>query len=84
MILIDLFDILRGIFKRRQVANMLCSEYSYKMDIAVKKEEAAEDKAEEIAVKMLSKKFSVSEIVELTGLSPDQVLKLQKTHTDKA
>lgn len=26
MILIDLFDTLRGIFKRRQVANMLCAE----------------------------------------------------------
>ncbi len=47
-------------------------------------EEGVQQQAEETAVKMLSKKFPVSEIVELTGLSRDQVLKLQKTHTDKA
>ena len=47
-------------------------------------EKGVQQQAEETAVKMLSKKFPVSEIVELTGLSLDQVLKLQKTHTDKA
>jgi len=47
-------------------------------------EKGVQQQAEETAVKMLSKKFPVSEIVELTGLSRDQVLKLQKTHTDKA
>ena len=29
--------------KSREVRNMLCAQYSYKMDIAVKKEEAFED-----------------------------------------
>ena len=47
-------------------------------------EKGVQQQAEETAVKMLSKKFPVSEIVELTGLSLEQVLKLQKTHTDKA
>ena len=44
-------------------------------------EEGVQQQAEETAVKMLSKKFPVSEIVELTGLSRDQVLKLQKEHS---
>lgn len=40
MKLIDLFDTIRESLKRRKVESMLCAEYSYKMDIAVKKEEA--------------------------------------------
>jgi hypothetical protein len=40
MIFIDLIYAIRGILKRRKVESMLCAEYSYKMDIAVKKEEA--------------------------------------------
>lgn len=79
MILIDLFDILRGIFKRRQVANMLCAEYSYKMDIAVKKEEAAEDKAEEIASNLLAMNtLTTEQIAQVTGLSLERVQELQK------
>ena len=50
MIFIDLIDAISVILKRRKVANMLCAEYSYKMDIAVKKEEAAEDKAIDEAI----------------------------------
>ena len=65
MIFIDIIDAISGILKRRKVANMLCAEYSYKMDIAVKKEEAAEDKAEEIATKMLSKEYPTTEISEI-------------------
>ena len=79
MILIDLFDILRGIFKRRQVANMLCAEYSYKMDIAVKKEEAAEDKVEEIASNLLAMNtLTTEQIAQVTGLSLERVQELQK------
>lgn len=35
MIFIDLIDAISGILKRRKVANMLCAEYSYKMDIVL-------------------------------------------------
>ena len=67
MILIDLFDNIRGILKRRKVVSMLCAEYSYKTDIAVKKEEAfkegmeagisqgAQQKAVEAAIKIIHK-----------------------------
>ena len=84
MIFIDLIDAISVILKRRKVANMLCAEYSYKMDIAVKKEEAAEDKAEEIATKMLRNEYPVTEISELTGLPQEQILELQKKITVQA
>lgn len=84
MIFIDLIDAISGILKRRKVANMLCAEYSYKMDIAVKEEEAAEDKAEEIATKMLSKEYPTTEISEMTGLTLEQILELQKKITVQA
>ena len=51
---------------------------------SVKKEEAAEDKAEEIATKMLSKEYPTTEISEMTGLTLEQILELQKKITVRA
>ena len=77
MILIDIIDSIRGILKRRKVTNMLCCEYSYEMDIAVKKEEAAEDKAEEIASNLLClNKLSTEEISSCCSLSVEKVKEL--------
>ena len=72
-ILVDYLD-----RKSREVINMLCAQYSYKMDIAVKKEEAFQDglaeglsqgaqqKAVEDARKLLAdKKYTAEEISEL-------------------
>ena len=85
MILIDLFYNIRGILKRRKVVNMLCAEYSYKTDIAVKKEEAAKEKAEEIAINLLVMKVLTPEqISQGTGLPLEQVLELQKQIAVKA
>ena len=79
-ILVDYLD-----RKSREVRNMLCAKYSYKMDIAVKKEEAfaegAQQKALETATNMLKKKYSVSDISEITGLPLEQVLELQNQIT---
>ena len=65
---------------------MLCAKYDYKMDIAVKQEEAFEEglkkgsqqKAIETAKKMLLKKYSVNDISELTGISEDKIQELEK------
>ena len=74
MKLIDLFDTIRESLKRRKVESMLCAQYSYKMDIAVKKEEAfkkgvaegTQQKAIETARKLLAdKKYTAEEISEL-------------------
>ena len=60
---------------------MLCAKYDYKMDIAVKQEEAFErgvnkgvqQKAIEAAKKMLVKNYPFSDICEITELSQKQV-----------
>ncbi len=64
-ILVDYLD-----RKSREVINMLCAKYDYKMDIAVKKEEAFQDgmeaKAVEDARKLLKDgKYTAEEISEL-------------------
>ena len=67
--------------KSREVTNMLCAKYDYKMDIAVKQEEAFErgvnkgvqQKAIEAAKKMLVKNYPFSDICEITELSQKQV-----------
>ena len=49
--------------KAREVTNMLCAKYDYKMDIAVKQEEAREDGKQEKAIEdavLLVKKYKVS------------------------
>ena len=85
MILIDLFYNIRGILKRRKVVNMLCAEYSYKTDIAVKKEEAFQDgqeqKAIESAKTMLSDNLSPEKVALYSGLPLEKVLELQKSIT---
>ena len=80
-ILVDYLD-----RKSREVINMLCAKYDYKMDIAVKKEEAFQDgveagtqqKAVEDAENMLRKKYPESDISEITGLSLEQIIELKK------
>ena len=68
--------------KSREVINMLCAKYDYKMDIAVKQEEAFErgvqKKAVEDATKALMLKIMPEQVSQITGLSLEQVLKLQK------
>ena len=49
--------------KAREVTNMLCAKYDYKMDIAVKQEEAREDGKQEKAIEaavLLVKEYKVS------------------------
>ena len=62
---------------------MLCAKYDYKMDIAVKKQEAFEDgqqaKAVVTARKMLIDNLSKEKIVQYSGLSLEEVLELQKS-----
>ena len=67
-ILVDYLD-----RKSREVINMLCAKYDYKMDIAVKKQEAYEDgqqqKAIEDAKKLLADgKYTAEEISSLLGI----------------
>lgn len=80
-ILVDYLD-----RKSREVINMLSAKYSYKMDIAVKKEEAFQDgleagahqKAEEAAKTMLADELSPDKVSLYSGLPLEQVLELQK------
>jgi predicted transposase YdaD len=68
--------------KSREVINMLCAKYSYKDDIAVKKQEAFEDgqmqKAVEAASNLLKMNvLSVEQIAQAAGLPLQKVLELQ-------
>ena len=77
-ILVDYLD-----RKSREVINMLCAKYNYKMDIAVKKEEAFQDgqeqKAIEAAENLLKKNVSPEIISECVGLPLEKVLELQRS-----
>ena len=71
--------------KSREVINMLCAKYDYKMDIAVKQEEAfadgearglergARQKALETARKMLAKQIPLETVLECTGLTEEDL-----------
>ena len=72
--------------KAREVINMLCAKYDYKMDIAVKQEEAREEgisigtsqKALEAATNLLKlNKLSIDEIAQSTGLTIEKVQELK-------
>lgn len=91
-ILVDYLD-----RKAREVRNMLCAKYDYKMDIAVKQEEAykdglkeganqgAQQKAVDTAIKLLKmNKLYSEEIAQGTGLPLEKVLELQKEITVNA
>ena len=71
-ILVDYLD-----RKSREVINMLCAKYNYKMDIAVKKEEAFQDgmehKAIESARNFYANGVSVEIIAKSLGMTEDQV-----------
>lgn len=71
--------------KSREVINMLCAKYDYKMDIAVKQEEAFEDgvqhKAEEDAINFLKEGDSPEKISRCIGIPLEKVLELQKQIT---
>ncbi len=61
---------------------MLCAKYDYKMDIAVKQEEAFENGMEAKALEAAKNLFQMNmgtpeQIAQATGLSLEQVLKLQ-------
>ena len=71
--------------KSREVINMLCAKYDYKMDIAVKQEEAFADGKEaglaigarqnalETARKMLAKQIPLETVLECTGLTEEDL-----------
>ena len=69
--------------KSREVINMLCAKYSYKDDIAVKKQEAFEDgqqaKAEEDAIALLQEGYSPEKVSRCIKLPLEKVLELQKS-----
>ena len=71
-ILVDYLD-----RKSREVINMLSAKYNYKMDIAVKKEEAFQDgmehKAIESARNLYANGVSLEIIAKSLGMTEDQV-----------
>ena len=69
--------------KEPEVTNMLCAEYDYDTDIAVKQEEAAEERAIEAAINLLKMKLGTPEqIAQAEGLPLETVLEL-KTQLDE-
>ena len=68
--------------KSREVINMLCAKYDYKMDIAVKKEEAFQDgqeaKAIEAAKSFYANGVSVEVIAKSLKMTQEQVLQIVK------
>ena len=81
-ILVDYLD-----RKSREVINMLCAQYSYKMDIAVKKEEAFQDglaegaqqKAEEAARSFYANGASIELIAKSLHMTENQVKEIVTT-----
>ena len=78
--------------KSREVINMLCAKYDYKMDIAVKQEEAFADgkeegsrqKALEAAANLLKMNLLTPEQIAMAeGLSLEQVLQLKEELSEK-
>ncbi len=79
--------------KSREVINMLCAKYDYKMDIAVKQEEAREEgiaigmqegaqqKALELAKSFYSNGASVELIAKSLGMTVEQVEKIIAAYT---
>ena len=57
---------------------MLCAKYDYKTDIAVKQEEAREEKALEVATNALKLGLSDEQIIAITGLSLEKLTELKK------
>ena len=68
--------------KSREIINMLCAKYDYKMDIAVKQEEAYEDgmrqKAIEDARSFFINGVSVELIAKSIGMTKEEVLEITK------
>lgn len=73
--------------KSREVINMLCAKYDYKMDIAVKQEEAREDgiaigikqATEEAVRKFYENGVSIQVIVKSLNISDEQVQEILKS-----
>jgi len=61
---------------KQEVVNMLISEWNMDIALEVRGEEKAMEKAMEIAKKMKDRGDDVNSIVEVTGLTVDEVLKL--------
>ena len=63
---------------------MLCAKYSYKDDIAVKQEEAIQQKAIEDAINFLKEGDAPEKISRCIGLPLEKVLELQQQLPTKA
>ena len=57
---------------------MLCAKYDYKMDIAVKQEEAREEKAEEDAIALLNENIAPEIVAKCIKLPLEKVLELKE------
>ncbi len=72
--------------KSREVINMLCAKYDYKMDIAVKQEEARAEgivegqqkKAVEDAERAIKLGLTVEQVAAITSLPEDKILELKE------
>ena len=72
-ILVDYLD-----RKSREVINMLCARYSYKTDIAVQREEAAEDRAEKDAINAIKLGLSDEQVIAITDLTLERLSELKE------
>jgi hypothetical protein len=73
-ILVDYLD-----RKAREVTNMLCAKYDYKTDIAVKQEEAREEKALEVAHSLYENGVSIELIAKSLKMTEEQVKEIVST-----
>ena len=64
--------------KSREVINMLCAKYDYKMDIAVKQEEAQQQKAIEDAKSFYANGVSIQVIAKSLKMTEEQVQDIVK------
>ena len=76
-IFLTLFNLSPAASGLTQVINKLCAKYDYKMDIAVKQEEAFEDgkqqKAIEDAKNALAMNLTPEQVAKITGLTVEQI-----------
>ena len=73
-------NLLEGYIKEQkaEVIMNLLTEYDEEASIRGWRKDGRQEMAEETAIKMLKKEYPFSEISEITGLTPEQVMELQK------
>ena len=79
-------NLLEGLIKeqRAEVRMDLLTEFDQEQYDRIRRREGYQQKTTETALAMLKKRYPLSDILEITGLTKEKVLELQEQITEKA